>query len=42
MTTLGHEAWAFTNTTTADGAAYFQSLIVNGIKSAAGASPFCR
>ncbi|MFI5593396.1 ThuA domain-containing protein [Amycolatopsis sp. NPDC051758] len=42
VTTLGHEAWAFTNTTTADGAAYFQSLIVNGIKSAAGASPFCR
>jgi uncharacterized protein len=42
VTTLGHEAWAFTNTTTADGAAYFRSLIVNGIKSAAGAAPFCR
>jgi type 1 glutamine amidotransferase len=42
VTTLGHESWAFTNTSTSDGAAYFQSLIVGGIKSAAGAAPFCR
>ncbi|WIX75521.1 ThuA domain-containing protein [Amycolatopsis carbonis] len=42
VTTLGHEDWAFTNTSTSDGARYFQSLIVGGIKSAAGAAPFCR
>jgi type 1 glutamine amidotransferase len=42
VTTLGHEAWAFTNTSTSDGAAYFQRLIVGGIKSAAGTAPFCR
>ncbi|WP_202919270.1 ThuA domain-containing protein [Saccharothrix deserti] len=42
MTTLGHTATAFTNTTTEDGAVYFQKLIVSGIRSAAGADPFCR
>ncbi|MBB2937958.1 hypothetical protein FHX82_005034 [Amycolatopsis bartoniae] len=42
VTTLGHEDWAYTNTTTNDGAAYFQQLIVHGIKSAAGAEPFCK
>jgi type 1 glutamine amidotransferase len=42
VTTLGHESWAFTNTSTSDGAVYFQTLIANGIKSAAGAAPFCR
>ncbi|MPZ85398.1 MAG: ThuA domain-containing protein [Actinophytocola sp.] len=42
VTTLGHDASAFTNTTTSDGAAYFQKLIVGGIRSAAGAAPFCK
>jgi type 1 glutamine amidotransferase len=42
VTTLGHEATAFTGTSTEDGAVYFQKLIVGGIRSAAGAEPFCR
>jgi type 1 glutamine amidotransferase len=42
VTTLGHQATAFTNTTTDDGAVYFQKLIVGGIRSAAGTEPFCR
>lgn len=42
VTTLGHDGAAFTNTSTSDGAAYFQKLIVGGIRSAAGAEPFCR
>ncbi len=39
VTTLGHDGTAFTGT--ADGSAYFQKLIVGGIRSAAGADPFC-
>jgi hypothetical protein len=42
VTTLGHDGTAFTNTSTSDGAVYFQKLIVGGIRSAAGAEPFCR
>jgi type 1 glutamine amidotransferase len=42
VTTLGHEATAFTGTSTEDGAVYFQELIAGGIRSAAGAEPFCR
>ncbi len=42
VTTLGHDATAFTGTSTSDGAVYFQKLLVGGIRSAAGAEPFCR
>lgn len=42
VTTLGHDASAFTGTSTTDGSVYFQKLIVGGIRSAAGAEPFCR
>jgi type 1 glutamine amidotransferase len=42
VTTLGHESTAYTGTSTADGSVYFQKLIVGGIRSAAGADPFCR
>jgi len=42
VTTLGHDATAFASPPTADGAANFQKLIVGGIRSAAGADPFCR
>lgn len=42
VTTLGHDAAAFAGPPTADGAANFQKLIVGGIRSAAGAAPFCR
>jgi len=42
VTTLGHDASAFTGTSTTDGSVYFQKLIVGGIRSAAGAAPFCR
>lgn len=42
VTTLGHDAAAFASPATAPGAAYFQKLIVGGIRSAAGADPFCR
>jgi uncharacterized protein len=42
VTTLGHEAAAFADPATAEGAASFQKLIVGGIRSAAGADPFCR
>ncbi|HEU5470713.1 MAG TPA: ThuA domain-containing protein [Actinophytocola sp.] len=42
VTTLGHDATAFTNQSTSDGSVYFQSLIVGGIRSTAGATPFCR
>jgi type 1 glutamine amidotransferase len=42
VTTLGHDATAFTSPPTAAGAANFQKLIVGGIRSAAGADPFCR
>jgi uncharacterized protein len=42
VTTLGHDAAAFADPPTADGAASFQKLIVGGILSAAGAQPFCR
>jgi uncharacterized protein len=42
VTTLGHDAKAFTGTSTSDGAVYFQKLIVGGIRSTAGAEPFCR
>jgi len=42
VTTLGHDAAAFATPPTAEGAANFQKLIVGGIRSAAGAAPFCR
>jgi uncharacterized protein len=42
VTTLGHDAAAFAAPPTAAGGAYFQKLIVGGIRSAAGAEPFCR
>jgi hypothetical protein len=42
VTTLGHDASAFTGTSTTDGSVYFQKLIVGGIRSAAGAAPFCK
>jgi type 1 glutamine amidotransferase len=42
VTTLGHDATAFASPPTAAGAANFQKLIVGGIRSAAGADPFCR
>jgi uncharacterized protein len=42
VTTLGHDASAFASPPTTEGAAYFQELIVGGIRSAAGAEPFCR
>jgi hypothetical protein len=42
VTTLGHDGAAFTGDSTSDGAVYFQKLIVGGIRSAAGAEPFCR
>jgi uncharacterized protein len=42
VTTLGHDAAAFASPPTAEGAAHFQKLIVGGIRSAAGADPFCR
>jgi type 1 glutamine amidotransferase len=42
VTTLGHDAAAFADPPTADGAESFQKLIVGGILSAAGAEPFCR
>jgi type 1 glutamine amidotransferase len=42
VTTLGHDAAAFASPAVAEGAAYFQKLIVGGIRSAAGVDPFCR
>jgi type 1 glutamine amidotransferase len=42
VTTLGHDAAAFAGPPTAEGAAHFQNLIVGGIRSVAGAAPFCR
>jgi uncharacterized protein len=42
VTTLGHEAAAFAEQPAAEGAAHFQELLVGGIRSAAGAEPFCR
>jgi type 1 glutamine amidotransferase len=42
VTTLGHDAAAFAGPPTAEGAAHFQKLVVGGIRSAAGAEPFCR
>jgi type 1 glutamine amidotransferase len=42
VTTLGHDATAFAAAPTTPGAAEFQKLIVGGIRSAAGAEPFCR
>lgn len=42
VTTLGHAADAFTGTSTSDGSVYFQKMVVGGIRSAAGAEPFCR
>ena len=41
VTTLGHDATAFAAPPTAEGAANFQKLLVGGIRSAAGATPFC-
>ncbi|GAB3447630.1 ThuA domain-containing protein [Actinophytocola sediminis] len=42
VTTLGHDAAAFADPPTAEGAAHFQQLVAGGIRSAAGAAPFCR
>ena len=42
LTTLGHDSSAFADPDTEDGSAYFQSMLVGGIKSAAGMTPFCR
>jgi uncharacterized protein len=42
VTTLGHDAAAFASPPVSPGAAEFQKLIVGGIRSAAGAAPFCR
>jgi type 1 glutamine amidotransferase len=42
VTTLGHDAAAFAGPPAAEGAAHFQKLITGGIRSAAGAEPFCR
>ncbi|WP_209666686.1 ThuA domain-containing protein [Amycolatopsis magusensis] len=42
VTTLGHDGSAFTGTSTVDGSAHFRALLAGGIRSAAGAAPFCR
>jgi len=42
VTTLGHDAAAFTDGSGYPGQAQFKSLIVNGILSAMGNKPFCR
>ena len=42
LTTLGHDARAFTTDGSFAGAAEFQRLLVGGIQSAAGMKPFCR
>jgi type 1 glutamine amidotransferase len=41
VTTLGHDSAAYTTPSPLDGALSFQKLIVGGIRSAAGATPFC-
>lgn len=41
LTTLGHDAQDWTIGSTYPGAGQFQSLLVNGIKSAMGQTPFC-
>jgi type 1 glutamine amidotransferase len=41
VTTLGHDGQAFTEGSTFPGQAQFQSLVTNGILSAAGLLPFC-
>ena len=41
ITTLGHNADSFTETNQGPGAAEFQSMLTNGIKSAMGLEPFC-
>jgi len=40
-TTLGHDAGAFTDGSGFPGQAQFKQLILNGIKSAMGLTPFC-
>lgn len=42
LTTLGHDARAFATDGSFAGAAEFQTLLVGGIRSAAGMTPFCR
>jgi len=42
LTTLGHDAKAFGKSGDMPGAAAFQALLVGGIKSVMGATPFCR
>ncbi|NGN62705.1 ThuA domain-containing protein [Streptomyces sp. A7024] len=42
LTTLGHDAKAFTTDGSYPGAADFQKLLLNGIESAMGREPFCR
>jgi type 1 glutamine amidotransferase len=42
LTTLGHDPEAWKANSALAGAKEFQSLIVNGIKSAMGAQPFCQ
>jgi len=41
LTTLGHDARAFTDGSGFNGQAQFKQMIVNGIKSAMGLTPFC-
>ena len=41
LTTLGHDARAFSGGGEFPGAANFQALVVGGIKSVIGAAPFC-
>jgi len=42
LTTLGHDAGAFTDGSSFPGQAYFKQLVVNGILSAMGNVPFCQ
>jgi type 1 glutamine amidotransferase len=41
LTTLGHNAHSFTDNSTGPGAAAFQRLVVQGVKSVMGLTPFC-
>jgi type 1 glutamine amidotransferase len=41
LTTLGHDARAFTDGSGFNGQTQFKQMIVNGIKSAMGLTPFC-
>jgi hypothetical protein len=42
LTTMGHDAKAFSTDGSFAGAEYFQKMLLGGISSAMGRSPFCR